>query len=200
MFGRHRHLLHFDELDCDPVGSLDHSRAQAAPRADLLERLYPFALQSRHRCWQIRCAERPVINNLSARADEAATRPRANQDRDVAEADAAGWVAHETGFRKRRPRRRRVQLGMAIAVRRRYWPSAASLRDRSTEVRRVPLHRAQRVLVIHVYVVETLRGASLRVLDHRAVGAAEVAEAALARRLHALRPHLENLLLRWQPR
>jgi hypothetical protein len=76
------------------------------------------------------------------------------------------------------------------------WPGAAFSRDRRTEVRHVPLHRAQWMLVIHVHVVEPLRGASLRVLDHSAVGTAEVAEAeaALARRLHALRSHLQNLL------
>lgn len=89
---------------------------------------------------------------------------------------------------------------MAIAVPKRCGRGAASLRDRRTEVAYVPFHSAKRVLVIHVNVVKTLGGASLRVLDHRAVRTAEVAEAALARRLDALRAHLKNLLLSRKPR
>ena len=54
-----------DEFDCDSVGPLDHGRPQAAPRVDLLKEPYPFALQSRHCGRKIRCADRPVVNDLS---------------------------------------------------------------------------------------------------------------------------------------
>ena len=64
------------------------------------------------------------------------------------------------------------------------------------EVLHVPLHRALRMLVVHVHVVEALDRAGLCVLDHRVVGAAQVPEAALARRLNASFAKLENLLLR----
>ena len=66
------------------------------------------------------------------------------------------------------------------------------------EMQAVPLHRAHRMLVIHVHVVEALGGARLRVLDHRAVRPAQIPEAALPRRLRPFRPQFENLLLRWK--
>ena len=55
------------------------------------------------------------------------------------------------------------------------------------------------MLVIHVHVIEALDGASLGVLDHGAIGSAQVAEAAFARRLGPLLAHFEDLLLRRQP-
>src|SRR6266536_812182 len=64
--------LHFDELDRDAVGSLNHCRAAAAPRVNLLEELDAFGLQPADRRGQIRGAQRPVIDELAARGDEPA--------------------------------------------------------------------------------------------------------------------------------
>src|SRR5207253_10487536 len=64
----------------------------------------------------------------------------------------------------------------------------------------IPRDRAQRVLMIHVNVIEAFYLAGLRILDERVVRAAEIAEAALSRRLHALGSHFQDLLLRWKPR
>ena len=55
------------------------------------------------------------------------------------------------------------------------------------------------MLVIHVDVIEAFDRAGLRILDHRAVGSAQIAEAALPRRLRPLRAHFEDLFLRGQP-
>src|SRR5580765_5552360 len=80
-----RTLLHFDELDRDAIRPLDHRRARVAPRVDLFEELHVLALQARDGGVQIRRAQRPVVVDLPARADEAAARPRPNRDRDVVE-------------------------------------------------------------------------------------------------------------------
>ena len=181
-------------------GPFDHRRARVAPRMDLLEELDVLALQPRDGRVEVGRAQRPVVVDLAARADQAAARPRPDRNRDVVEVDAAGRVAHEAGLRKRGPGRRRVGLGVAVAARRRR--PAAPPRPCGIVAPRcvdVPLHRAARMLVVHVHVVEALGRARLRVLDHRAVRAAQIAEAALPRRLHALRAHLENLFLRRQP-
>ena len=160
----------------------------------------PSRLQSRDRLIEIGRADRPVIDDLAARADQAAARPRTDRDRDVVDQHAAGRIAHEAGLRKRRPRRRRVGLGLAVLERRRRRRRALARRHLRAEVRDVPVHRAVRMLVIHVHVIEALGRPRLRVLDHRAVGPAQVAEAAFARRLRALRAHLEDLFLRRQSR
>ena len=54
--------------------------------------------------------------------------------------------------------------------------------------------------MIHVNVIEALDCAGLSVLDQRVVGATEITEAALPRRLHALGSHFQDLLLRGKPR
>ena len=48
--------------------------------------------------------------------------------------------------------------------------------------------------------IEAFYRASLSIFDQRVVWAAEIAEAALSRRLHALGAHFQDLLLCWKPR
>src|ERR1043166_5972500 len=122
---------------------------------------------------------------MAARADEAAAGPRADGNGNVVKEKSDAEGTDETGLREGWPRRRRVKL-LAIPGRQRSRRAGASLRQRSAEMRDVPLHRADRVLVVHVHVVEPFDSAGLRVFDHDAVGAAQVAKAAVARRLHAL--------------
>ena len=54
--------------------------------------------------------------------------------------------------------------------------------------------------MVHVNVIKPLHVAGLRVLDQSAVRAAQIAEAALSRGLHALRSHFQNLFLRGKAR
>ena len=77
--------------------------------------------------------------------------------------------------------------------------AATAARSLRAEMFDVPVGGAGGMLVVHVHVIEALDGARLRVLDHHAVRAAEIAEAA---RRHG-RIHLgpfgakfEHLLLR----
>src|SRR4029079_8568472 len=75
-------LLDFHDLDRNPIRALDHRGARAAPRVNLLEDLHVLALQPLDRRGQVGGADRPVIDQLAARADETAARPRPNRDRD----------------------------------------------------------------------------------------------------------------------
>src|SRR5947209_2977991 len=123
-----------------------------------------------------------MVHDLSARADEAAAGPWADGDGDVVEGDVPGRLAHEAGLGKRGPCGRSVRSRVAVTARGRRR-GTSSLRHLRAEMRGIPLHRAQRVLVIHVDMIEALDRSGLRVFDHRAVWAAQVAETAFARRL-----------------
>src|SRR5207247_9241223 len=72
---------------------------------NVLQKLDSFALQPGHRGRQIGNAERPVVDNVPACADEAATRPRPDRNRDVIEEYGAGGITDKTRkLGKRRPR------------------------------------------------------------------------------------------------
>src|SRR5262245_62351194 len=64
----------------------------------------------------------------------------------------------------------------------------------------VPLHRAERMLMVHVDVIKTLDLAPLSILDQRTIRAPEIAEASLPPRHGTLGSKFENLLLRRESR
>ena len=88
--------FHFDDLNRNSIGSLNHGRPRVAPRVNLFQELDPFALQPGHSRIQIRNAKGPVIDDMPARADEAPARPRPDQNVDVVEQDASGRLANKT--------------------------------------------------------------------------------------------------------
>src|SRR5713101_1606944 len=178
--------FHFNELNRDSIGPLKHGRPRVGPRVDLLEELDAFALQPGHSRCQIRDAEGPVINDMPAWADQPAARPRPDQNGDVVEHDAPGRLAHKTRkLGERRPRWRGVQP-FAVPTGGCRRSASGGWRDGRTEVGGIPLDRAQRVLMIHVYMIEAFHLAGLSVLNQRAIGAPEIAEASLSGRLRAL--------------
>ena len=69
-------LLDFDEFDGDPIGSFNHGRPHVRPRMNIFEKLDTFTFQASDRCRQIGNAERPVIDDVPASANETAARPR----------------------------------------------------------------------------------------------------------------------------
>src|SRR5579872_7155616 len=123
---------------------------------------------------------------MPACADEPTARPRANQNGNVVEHNTAGRLANKTRkLEKRRPGGRGIRP-FAISRVRCKRSTAGALRHGCTEVSDVPLDRTQGVLMIHVYVIEAFYLAGLSVFDQCVVRAAEIAEAPLSRRLHAL--------------
>src|SRR5438105_1937862 len=135
-----------------------------------------------------------MVDDLATSADESATRPGSNRNRDIAEIYPTGRFPDETGLCKRRPRRWRIRHRPAIATRRRLR-SAAALRHRCAQMADIPLHGANRMLVIHVDVIETFDVPGLRIFDQRSVGTSKVAEASLPCGLSSLFPHFEDLFL-----
>src|SRR3981189_632537 len=99
----HTESFHFNDLNRDSIGSLNHGRPRVAPRVDLFEELNPFALQPGHSLWQGRNPEGPMINEMPACADESAARPGTDQNADGDEDDAPGRLANKT----RKPGERR---------------------------------------------------------------------------------------------
>src|SRR5262249_24212380 len=94
-------LFHFDNLDGDAIGALDHRRTLAAPRFDLLEELHALAFQPRDGLVEIGGAHGPVIHQLAACAHQTAAGPRADEDRDVVDVDAAPPLAAGPAPRER---------------------------------------------------------------------------------------------------
>src|ERR1700704_989986 len=188
----HTDSSHLNDLNRDSIGSLNHGRPRVAPRVDFFEELNPFALQPGHGWCEVRNAEGPMINEMPACADESAARPRPDQNVDVVEHDAPGRLANETRkLGERWPCRRAVQL-LAIPSGRGCGGGTPTQRVGCTQVGDIPLDRTQRVLMIHVYVVEAFHLAALRVLNHRAVRAPEIPEAPLLGRLRTLGSHFED--------
>src|SRR5262249_39584471 len=132
-------LLHLDEFDSNTIGAFDHSATRITPAMDVFDKRDVFFLQPTHGQRQVRSAQRPVVHDLSARADESAAGPRAYQNRDVFEIRAAGRLTHETCFPERRPRGRRVSSRATVAGRSRVRTS--TLRYCRAEMFGVPLHR-----------------------------------------------------------
>src|SRR5947209_12306900 len=133
-------------------------------------------------------------------AHEPAARPGANQNRDVIEHDTSGRLTNKSRKLEERGPGRRGIRPFAIS---RVWcnrSTPSALRHGRTQMSDIPGDRAQRVLMIHVDVIEALHLAGLSVLDQRAVRAAEITEAALSSRLHALGSHFQDLLLGGKPR
>src|SRR5712691_438463 len=118
-----------------------------------------------------------MLSSLTRSSAWAAARPRPDQNADVVEHDAPGRLANKTRkLGERRSGRRSVQL-FAIPSGRCNGRTVATSRVGRTEVGYIPLDRTQRVLMIHVYVVETFHLAALRVLNHCPVRTPEIAEA-----------------------
>src|SRR2546427_2263074 len=102
-------------------------------------------------------------------ADKAASGPWANQNGDVIEHDASGRLANKSRkLEERRPGGRGIGP-FAVSRVRCNWSTASALRHGRTEVSDIPGDRAQRMLMIHVNVIEALHLAGLSVLDQRAV-------------------------------
>ena len=68
-------LFDLDELDRYPIGPLNHCGPSVAKRVDLLEEPDTFIRQPAHHRPKIGNAERPVIDDVPARADEPAAGP-----------------------------------------------------------------------------------------------------------------------------
>src|SRR5712692_5698838 len=191
--------FHLNELNRDSIGSLNHGRPCVGPRVNLFEELNAFALQPGDSRWQVGDAEGPVVNDMPAWADQPAARPGPDQNSDVVEHDTPGRLANKTRkLGERRPCRRGVQP-FAVPTGGRRRGATGALRDGRTEVGDIPLDRAQRVLMIHVNVIEAFHLAGLSVLNQRAIWAPEIAEASLSGRLRAFGSHFEDLLLCRQP-
>src|SRR5215471_10090271 len=106
-----------------------------------------------------------MIDEVSAGADEPAARPRSNRDRDVVEEHVAGGIANKAWkLEEGRPGGRRVRP-LAVPGGRSWRRAGGGWRNGGAEVCRVPLHGAQRVLVIHMDVVEPLHLTALSVFD-----------------------------------
>src|SRR5579872_1818445 len=104
---------------------------------------------------------------MSPRAHEAAARPRANQNGNVVEHDASRRLANKTRkLEERRPGGRGIRP-FAISRVRCNRSTAGALRHGRTKVSDIPRDRAQRVLMIHVYVIEAFYLAGLSVFDER---------------------------------
>src|SRR6187401_1149451 len=82
-------LFQFHELDRNSIGSLDHGRAGVPPGVNILEDLDAFTLQPGEGRREIGDLKRPVIDDLSAWADESPARPRPDRDGDVVEEHSA---------------------------------------------------------------------------------------------------------------
>ena len=78
-------------------------------------------------------------------------------------------------------RARRAQFA---SVRASLIPRAAPAGD--VQVRLIPELRAERLILIHVHVIESLRGHVALILDDRIVWPAQIGEAGASCRLHAL--------------
>ena len=121
-----------------------------------------------------------MVDNVPACADEAATRPRPDRNRDVIEEYGAGGIPDKTRkLGKRRPRGGSVWL---LAVAGRLRRAAGIRRDRCSKMHDVPLDRTQRVLMIHMDVIEPLDLAGLSIFDQRIVWASKIPKTSLARR------------------
>src|SRR5437868_2086785 len=141
-----------------------------------------------------------MVNEMPARADEPASGPRPNQNADIVEHDAPGRLANKTRKLKERGPRWRAVQPFAIPRVRCDGRTTATLRIGRTKVGYIPLDRTERVLMIHVYVVESFYLSALSVLNHRAVRAPEIPEAPLTSRLRTLGSHFDDLLLCWESR
>src|SRR2546427_95921 len=101
---------------------------------------------------------------------------------------------------------------MFFRIRTSYWTSTSSMatrsgpsiiaarirRDRCSKMHDVPLDRTQRVLMIHMDVIEPLDLAGLSIFDQRIVWASKIPKTSLARRRDSLGAQFQNLFLRRQ--
>src|SRR4030095_6068553 len=182
-------LFHLDQLNRHAIGPLDHGGPHTSRRVDLFEELDALSFQPAHGTVEVGNTQGPVIDDVPPRADQSSAGPRPDQNGDVVEVHAAGRLPDETRkLEERGPGRR---SGGRLGRR-----TAPALWKRGTEVLDVPAHGTQRMLVIHVHVVEPLHLTGLCVLDQRAVWTAEIPEASLPGRRSALRPQFQDLLLR----
>src|SRR5438876_344405 len=103
---------------------------------------------------------------------------------DVIEEYGAGGIPDKTRkLGKRRPRGGSVWL---LAVAGRLRRAAGIRRDRCSKMHNVPLDRTQRVLMIHMDVIEPLDLAGLSIFDQRIVWASKIPKTSLARRRDSL--------------